>query len=288
MKRKKGTCYCLCFLLVSITTNKIRCPIYTKLVTKKEYNDKVGLLAQIWFKLPHNFAIRRVYLDRGFCTDTIIEFLEARRLEYVIAAKRVQTVKKAITEIRTCVDQLAGLSGINLEDKLTVGQWCRKRGLDTFKVKHIMLKKRGTPTTLVAVFTRVKRQNCDSTQRQHYMMFLYVTNCRVSDRYIVRLYAKRWIIETDIRCIRTFRAITNSTSPQLRFLIFGLAVLLDVLWVIYSTFTSQLHDSFPNTFINTDSFFIKQSHSLQFTARRFLRLLRDEISSLVVFQRGDA
>lgn len=46
-KRKKGTSYCICFVLVTITTNKIRCPIYVKLVTKKEYSDKVELCTTI-------------------------------------------------------------------------------------------------------------------------------------------------------------------------------------------------------------------------------------------------
>jgi len=57
MKRKKGTSYCICFVLVTITTNKIRCPIYVKLVTKKEYNDKVGLFTTIWSTLPLNLHI---------------------------------------------------------------------------------------------------------------------------------------------------------------------------------------------------------------------------------------
>lgn len=47
MKRKKGTSYCICFALVIITTNKIRCPIYVKLLAKKEYSDKVGIFTTI-------------------------------------------------------------------------------------------------------------------------------------------------------------------------------------------------------------------------------------------------
>ncbi len=250
MKRKKGTNYCICFLLVSITTDKIRCPINTKLVTKTEYSDKVGLLAKTWFILPKSFLIKRVYLDRWFCEDPIIEFLEYRGLEYVIAAKRVKSVKTSLAEVRACVEQLATLSDVDLEDKFALGQWCRKRGLDTFKVRDILLKKRGTPTTLVATFVRVRTHNRDPARRWSYTLYLYVTNCRVSTRYVVKLYSKRWIIETDIRCIGTFKAVTNSTNPQLRSLLFGLAVLLDVLWIVYSTFTARLHDSVGDTFIN--------------------------------------
>lgn len=287
MKRKKGTSYCICFVLVTITTNKIRCPIYVKLVTKKEYNDKVGLFTTIWSTLPLNLHIKRVFLDRWFSDDSIIEFLDDKRLEYVIATRRGFAVKKSLTTIQECLKQLAGFSGINFEDKRELGQWVRKRGLDTFTVKHITLKKGGTPTTLVAAFVRVKTHNCDPAKRWTYGLYLYITNCRVSSRYIVKLYSKRWIIETDIRCIGTFKAVTNSISPQLRFLFFGLAVIFDLLWVFYSTLINRLLGQPCETFNRYFFISIKQSDTLQFTARRFLRYVRDEIFPLLSFRGGD-
>lgn len=287
MKRKKGTNYCICFVLVTITTNKIRCPIYVKLLTKKEYGDKVGLFTAIWSKLPLNLAIQRLFLDRWFCDDPIIEFLEGRRLKYVIATRRGFSVRKSLVEIQECLKQLAGFSGIDFEDKRELGKWVRKRGLDTFTVKHITLKKGGTLTTLIAAFVRVKTHNRDPTKRWTYGLYLYITNCRVSPRYVVKLYSKRWIIETDIRCIGTFKAVTNSTSPQLRSLFFGLAVLFDLLWVFYSTFTNRLLNGSSETFNNHFYVFIKQSDTLQFTARKFFRCVRDEIFPLLSFRGGD-
>ena len=288
MKRKKGTNYCICFVLVTITTDKIRCPIYVKLVTKKEYSDKVGLITTIWSKLPLNLDIKRVFLDRWFSDDPIIEFLEYRRLKYVMATRRVSAVKKSLGTIQECLKQLAGFSGINFADKGELGKWVRKRGLDTFTVKHITLKKGGTSTTLVAAFVRVKTHNRDPTKRWTYSLYLYITNCRVSPRYVVKLYSKRWIIETDIRCIGTFKAVTNSTSPQLRFLFFGLAVLFDLLWVFYSTLLNRLLDNPTETFKSDYFISIKQSDTLQFTARRFFRCVRDEIFPFLSFQGGDA
>jgi hypothetical protein len=141
MKRKKGTNYCICFIVVTITTNKIRCPIYVKLVTKQEYNDKIGLFTAIWSKLPLNLCITRVFLDRWFSCEPIIAFLEDRRLEYVMATRRLQAVKKSLTTIQDCLRQQAGLADVNFEDKRELGKWCRKRGLDTFTVKPITLKK---------------------------------------------------------------------------------------------------------------------------------------------------
>ena len=288
MKRKKGTNYSICFALVTITTNKIRCPIYVKLVTKKEYSDKIGLFTTIWSRLPLNLVIKRVFLDRWFSYDPVIEFLEGRGLEYVMATRRGFAVKKSLATIQESLSQLAGFAGINFKNKRELGTWCRKRGLDTFTVKPISLKKGGTPTTLVAVFVRTRTHNRDPTKRWTYGLYLYLTNCRVSPRYIVKLYSKRWIIETDIRCIGTFRAVTNSTSPQLRLLFFGLAVLFDLLWVFYSTLTNRLFDELTET---SNSYFylsIKQSDTLQFTARRFLRCVRDEIFPMLPFRGGDA
>ena len=288
MKRKKGTNYSICFALVTITTNKIRCPIYVKLVTKKEYGDKIGLFTTIWSRLPLNLVIKRVFLDRWFSYDPVIEFLEGRGLEYVMATRRGFAVKKSLATIQESLSQLAGFAGINFKNKRELGTWCRKRGLDTFTVKPISLKKGGTPTTLVAVFVRTRTHSRDPTKRWTYGLYLYLTNCRVSPRYIVKLYSKRWIIETDIRCISTFRAVTNSTSPQLRLLFFGLAVLFDLLWVFYSTLLNRSLDCPRKTFNGYFFVSIKQSDTLQFTARRFLRCVRDEIFPLLPFRGGDA
>jgi hypothetical protein len=124
------------------------------------------------------------------------------------------------------------------------------------------LKKGETPTTLVAVLLRVKTHNRDPTKRWIYALYLYITNYCVSPRYVVKLYSKRWIIKTDIRCIGTFKAVTNSTSSQLRFLFFGFAVLFDLLWIFYSAFTSRLLDGSTETFNTYFFIFIKQSDTL--------------------------
>jgi len=288
MSRKKGTSYCICFALVSITTNKIRCPIYVKLLTKSEYSDKGALFANIWYNLPLNLNISRVFLDRWFSADSVVKFLTERNLKYVMAVRRVTNVKRSLAEIQACLKQHADLAGVDFDDKQALGLWTRKRGLDTFIVTGFALKKGGTPTRLVAALVRLKTHNRDPAKRWTYSLYLYITNCKVSPRYVVKLYSKRWIIETDIRCIGTFKAFTNSTKPQFRFLLFGLAVLFDVLWIVYSTFLNRSSTSSPERYKNIDEFYIKQSDTLQFTARRFLRLLRDEICPLVTFRGGDA
>ena len=288
MPRKKGTNYCICFALVSITTNRIRCPIYVKLVTKSDYSDKGALLADIWSKLPLNLNLSRVFLDRWFSDDPVVKFLTERNLKYVMAVRRVPNVKRSLAEIQACLKQHSGLEDIDFEDKQALGQWARKRGLDTFVVNGLTLKKGGTPTKLIAALVRVRTHNQDPNKRWTYTLYLYITNCRVSPRYVVKLYSKRWIIETDIRCIKTFKAFTNSTKPQFRFLLFGFAVLFDVLWIVYSTFLNRYSSLSPEKYKNFVEFYIYQSDTLQFIARRFLRFLRDEIYPMVTFRGGDA
>lgn len=67
----------------------------------------------------------------------------------------IQAARKSLTMIQECLKQLAGFSGIDFKDKRELGKWVRKRGLDTFTVKYITLKKEGTPTILVAAFVRI-------------------------------------------------------------------------------------------------------------------------------------
>lgn len=288
MARKKGTNYCICFVLVSITTNNIRCPIYVKLVTKSGYSDKEALLVDIWHKLPLNLNISRVFLDRWFSANLVVKFLTEMNLDYIMAVRRVINVKRSLAEIQACLKQHADLAQIEFDDKQALGQWARKRGLDTFIIRNFTLIKGGTPTRLVAAFVRVRTHNKDPTKRWTYTLYLYITNCRVSPRYVVRLYSKRWIVETDIPCIGTFKAFINSTRPQFRFLLFGFAVLFDTLWIVYSTFLNRYSISNPERDEIITGFYIKQSDKLQFIARRFLRFLRDEICPLVIFRGGDA
>ncbi len=105
---------------------------------------------------------------------------------------------------------------------------------------------------------------------------------------MVRLYSKRWIVETDIRCTNEFKVITNSTKPQLRLLLYGLAMVFNALWILYSTLIQRLEDN-PTFEISTETLaIIKQVDELVCIARWFLRFVRQEIFPLPCFRGGDA
>ena len=104
----------------------------------------------------------------------------------------------------------------------------------------------------------------------------------------MKLYSKRWIVETDIRCTNDFRAVTNSTSPQLRLLFYGLAMVFNALWIVFSTLINRLNDLSFDSLREDSIIAIKQADELVCIARWFLRFIRHEIFPLLCFQGVDA
>ena len=73
------------------------------------------------------------------------------------------------------------------------------------------------PTRLVAVYVRQRTNNRDPLKRWTYCLFLYVTNLKCSGRYIVKKYAKRWIIDCDVqRYLVEYRMSLNNSYLALR------------------------------------------------------------------------
>jgi hypothetical protein len=287
-KRKKGTNYAITYLVVSIATKNIRCPVAVRLMANRQLKTKVVVVSQILDELLVWLPVKRVLFDRGFCQEDILQLMEDRGLEYVIAAIRHNRIKQASQEIWACVQELAGQAGIDVSDHLALGRWTRKQGLDTFRVEHVSTGKKRTPVPLVAAFVRRKTRHRSPLKRSTYCLFLYLTNTTVTPRTVVRLYSKRWIVETDIRCINEFTAVTNSISPQLRLLLYGLAMVFDALWIVFSTMINRFTEEGSFPIYDWTQFIIKQCDTLQCIARYFLRFLRQEIFPQLSFRGGDA
>ena len=286
--RKKGTNYAISYLVVTIATQNIRCPVAVRLMTKERLKRKADIVSEILDELFVWLPVKRVLFDRGFCQESIIQLVEDRGLEYVIAAIRHGRIKQAAQTIQETTHTLAQQAGINPTDSLALGRWLRQKGLDTYRVEYVSTGKRRTPVPLVAAFVRQRTYYKNPYKRASYCLFLYLTNTTVSPRTVVRLYGKRWIVETDIRCTNEFKAITNSTKPQLRLLLYGLAMVFNALWIVYSTLIQRLKQAMDFKVSSDNLLTIKQIDELVCIARWFLRFVRQEILPLLHFRGGDA
>lgn len=286
-KRKKGTSYAITFLVASIATKNIRCPVAVRLMTSRRVKTKVSVISQILDDLFVWLPIKRVLFDRGFCQEDILQLMEDRGLEYVIAAIRHGKIKQASQEIQACVRGLASQAGVDVTDSLALGCWARKQGLDTYRVEYVSTGKKRTPVPLVAAFVRKRTHSRDHNKRRVYCLYMYLTNSNLAPRSVVKLYSKRWIVETDLRCINEFKPVTNSILPQVRLLFYGLAMVLDALWIVFSTLINRINDNGTILITSETQFIIKQLDELQCIARYFLRFLRQEILPLLHFHGGD-
>ncbi|PWI47596.1 hypothetical protein CEE45_11125 [Candidatus Heimdallarchaeota archaeon B3_Heim] len=286
-KRNKGTNYAICMLVASIATQKIRCPVAVRFMTKIRHKEKAGLVSSILDDLFDWLPVKRVLFDRGFCQEDIIQLAEDRGLEYIIAAVRHSTIKRAAQTIQETVQAHARLAGVNVDDPFVLGQWACQQGIDTFRVEYVATGRKRTQVPLVAAFVRKRTYLQKHLKRRTYGLYLYLTNTNVTPRRVVKLYSKRWIVETDIRCTNEFKAVTNSTNPQLRLLLYGLAMVFNALWIVFSTLFHRLSGLSSEILSEEATISIKQADKLICIARRFKRFLRQEILPQIHFLGGD-
>ena len=88
MKRKVGTSYSIKFLTATISTGTVRLPVAVIYLTKERHNRIPEYVQSIINDLQLWLNIEMVLLDRGFCSNEIVEFLEFRGIDYIMAAVR--------------------------------------------------------------------------------------------------------------------------------------------------------------------------------------------------------
>ncbi len=107
VNKKKGSNYAISYLVVTIATQNIRCPVAVRLMPKERLKRKADIVSEILDELFVWLPVKRVLFDRGFCQESIIQLVEDRRLEYVIAAIRHSRIKQAAQTIQETVHILA-------------------------------------------------------------------------------------------------------------------------------------------------------------------------------------
>jgi len=152
------------------------------------------------------FKVRRLYLDKGFCTIPILRYLAEQNWPAILACP------------------IRGKKG---------GTRALCQGQKSYLTQHTFKSQPHgaytAPVAVVRTFTTHKRRKRGS-RRLQWLVFV-VLNSQLPARQVRKLYRRRFGIETSYRCMRQVRAWTTSRNAALRFLLLSLAFILVNLWV---------------------------------------------------------
>lgn len=138
------------------------------------------------------------YLDKGFCTGPVLRLLQQRRQKAVLACP------------------IRGKAG---------GTKALCKGRASYVTEYTFTD--GTRVQAVMVATRVP----DATGKRRRKWLLFVTVAlNWSPQQVYQRYRRRFGIECSYRILRQCRASTSSRHPAFRFLLLGLALLLQNIW----------------------------------------------------------
>jgi hypothetical protein len=150
--------------------------------------------------------VRRLYLDKGFCSLPVLHYVEQSGWPAIIACP-----------IR---GKKGGTRGL-----------CQ--GHKSYRTQHTFKSQQNgsftAPVAVVRTYTSHKRSK-RKKRRATWLVFV-VLNCHFDPKTVRKLYRKRFGIETSYRCMRQVRAWTTSRNGALRFLLMSLGFILVNLWV---------------------------------------------------------
>jgi putative transposase len=161
-----------------------------------------GVVERLLQRLGH-FGLQAtvLYLDKGFCSGAIIRYLQRTQQAAVLACP------------------IRGKSG-------GIRALCRGRG--SYTTDYTFTD--GTSARLTLVDTRVPDPK---TRRKHRKWLAFVlVNLDWKPQQVFDKYRRRFGIEASYRILRQVRTRTNSRNPALRFFLFGLALLLQNVWML--------------------------------------------------------
>jgi len=168
-----------------------------------EYTVQAVLEALLHQIQALGLRIRSLYLDKGFCTRSVIEFLKDQPYEAVIACP------------------IRGRKG---------GTHSLCKGRKSYFTDYTFYA--GKPEAYTAHIAVVRTYQQRHRQRRAVWLLYVVINVSAKDPQTIRSrYRSRFGIETGYRCMRQTHAMTTSRNPAFRFFLLGLAFLILNLWV---------------------------------------------------------
>jgi len=208
---KSGTTHFHAYATVSIVHDKRRYVLAVRFVDKG--TPMVHVVRQLLDRVKRlKIKVRRVYLDKGFCSVSVFQTLARRRLRYIVPVP------------------VRGKSG---------GVRRLFQGRVSYHTAYTLSSPQHGSWTVSTVV--VRRYSKGKTSRHGVRWFAYAVAGlppRTHPTQVFELYRQRFGIETSYRQMNQVRARTTSRNPTLRLLLVGLAFILVNLYV---TLRDQLH-----------------------------------------------
>lgn len=201
-KKNKGTNYATRIATIDILKPNERYTLHS--IPVKQFDSKVQHLRTLITEAEKHVKIKLILLDRGFCTIDCINFLRENGYKYLMPVSKDDKIKKEV--------------------KKTHGLFYR------FTDYRMGTRKRGVNFTLIIV------DSCliESKEAKE-AYYTYATNMKVNRKNViplVRIYDRRWGIETGYEGKNNFVTKTRSTDVKVRIFLRLLTVLLFNLWTI--------------------------------------------------------
>lgn len=191
-KNKAGTNYAYEYATASIVVKNKRFAIAVIPVTERTILDMVVKLLGII--KSHGIRISVLQMDGGFYSIDLINYLNSTGMNFVMHAPKLG---------KEC-------EGEEIDMKYTTSS-------------HHRRKKDQSSFRVVSIYGHSKKG---------WTLYVFATNMDILPKNLLKLYRKRWGIETGYRMIRKFLAKTTSKRRDIRLLYFYLAILIYNIWVL--------------------------------------------------------
>jgi len=144
-----------------------------------------------------------LYLDKGFCVWPVIEFLNSKPYEVIIACP------------------IRGKNG---------GTRALCKGRKSYFADYTFCAGKPEAYTVPLAVVRTYEQR-HGKRRAVWLIYVVLNSSTKNPQTIRHRYRSRFGIETSYRCMRQTHAMTTSRNPALRFFLLGVAFLILNLWV---------------------------------------------------------
>lgn len=209
---KKGTTHFVRIATVYIIWRQVRLTLAVRYVLPED--ETLDILKFLLKRLKQlGFQAKLLYLDKGFASTDIIQYLTAQHQPAIIACP------------------IRGKKG---------GTRALCRGRSSYSTKYTFTD--GTQTTIAMKASLVP--DASGKLRRKWLAFIVVFLDWKPDK-VYEEYRRRFGIECSYRILRRIRASTTSRNPSLRFFLLGLGLILVNAWVFLRWTFSRLMSRGP-------------------------------------------